>query len=137
MKPSEIKDNPSLKKLRDDATQSMYFKKGWPFLKPILKLFGVDTTKIEEQLNKLPQMYKEVMKITDIPDKFNDIFSDYGWIIIDSMNLDDATQALAIQKSEGIEKAEIYLANSISPEWVENNIRYQYHLLKNPPQDEV
>lgn len=124
MKPDEIKDIPSIKKLREEANQFMNFKKGWPFLKPILRLFGVDTRKIEEQLNELPEMYKEVMKITDIPDKFNDTFSDYGWIIIDSMNMDEAVQAIAIHENEGIEKAEEYLANSISPEWVESRINW-------------
>ena len=75
MNAKDIRDIPSIKKMVDEANQIKVIKKYWPLIKPILKLFNSDLDSLEENLKKLPEMYEELNRITSLPDKFNDIFS--------------------------------------------------------------
>lgn len=43
-----IKDNPSLKKIRDDARNFTALKKAWPLLRPFFKMLGADVKKVDE-----------------------------------------------------------------------------------------
>jgi len=124
MSENEIKNNPSLHKLRDDVEQFRNFRKIWPILKPLAKVFGVDTKSIDESLDKAFELAKQVDEMTTIPDKFNSIFSERGWILFDSMELEVAKDAIEIAERDGIEKADEFLANHFSPDWVETRINW-------------
>jgi len=120
----EIKDNPSLKKLREDVEELRAFKKVWPLCKPFARLLGVNTTSVDEILSELTQLEKKTDEMAAIPDKFNDLFSDRGWILFDSMSLDTAKQAIEIAESEGLDQADEFLVDYFSPEWVEDRINW-------------
>ncbi|MBC8506319.1 MAG: hypothetical protein ISR58_13215 [Anaerolineales bacterium] len=124
MSNDEIKNNPSLSKLKKEAEQFRAFRKVWPILRPFAKMFGADTKTIDETLEKADELAKQVDEMTAIPDKFNDMFSDKGWILFDSMSLDVAKQAIEIAETDGIDTADEYLANYFSPDWVEQRMSW-------------
>src|SRR3990172_7539155 len=124
MSNDEIKNNPSLNKLREEAKRFRAFRKVWPILRPLAKIFGADTKTIDETLEKAEDLAKQVDEMIAIPDKFNDLFSDRGWILFDSMNLDVAKQAIKMAETDGIDTADEFLANYFSPTWVDERINW-------------
>ncbi|MGD2158112.1 MAG: hypothetical protein PVG14_06535 [Anaerolineales bacterium] len=124
MSNDEIKDTPSLSKLKEDVEQFRAFRKVWPWLKPLARRLGVDIKSIDKVLVKTEELEKQVVEMTTIPDIFNDIFSDRGWILFDSMNLEIAKQAVELAESDGIDKADEFLVDYFSPDWVETRINW-------------
>lgn len=120
----EIKNTPKLHKLQEEAEQFRTLKKAWPLLKPFAKILGADTKAIDESLKKGIELAEQTEEMIAIPDKFNDMFSDRGWILFDSMELDIARQAIEIAVNEGVDVAEIFLVDHFSPEWVETRINW-------------
>lgn len=55
---------------------------------------------------------KQQARILAIPDEFNDVFSSRGWVAYESMNMRVMEDAIGMARSEGIEQAEQYLAQS-------------------------
>ena len=51
-----ISDNPSFKKLREQAQQLRVFRQVLPFLRPALRLFKVDVAKIDEALSTIEEL---------------------------------------------------------------------------------
>lgn len=110
-KKKRIIDNPSsaemLKQLQAfESLEAIY--KALPFLK---KLFP----KLEDAFSKFPEIMHQA-EIFHIPDKFNDTFSEYGWIAYESMNLEVMKKAISLAESEGLEKSEIFLAEHYDEE---------------------
>ena len=124
MNNNEIKNNPSLSKLRKDAEGFRAFRKVWPILKPFAKMLGVDTKVIDETLERAEDLAKQVDEMTAIPDKFNELFSDKGWILFDSMSLDLAKQAIEIAEKDGLDIADEFLVEYFSPSWVEERLNW-------------
>jgi hypothetical protein len=124
MSEEEIKNNPSLKKLREDAAQFRSFKKAWQILRPFARLLGVNITSIDETLDEAAKLAKQVDEMTAIPDRFNSMFSDKGWILFDSMELEVARQAIKIAEKDGIDRADEFLVEHFSPDWVEAHINW-------------
>lgn len=110
-KESKIADNPSAKDIIEqmnafDSFESLY--RLIPFSKKLFpKLDSVfsDFSKLKEQAN-----------ILLVPDQFNETFSSHGWIAYESMNFDVMKTAIELQASEGLERAEEYLADSYDEE---------------------
>jgi hypothetical protein len=119
---NDIKENPQFKKLREEAEQLDNIKKIWPLLKPIAQAFGSDTEKIDDSLNKAGELITQINEMTSIPDQFNDLLSDSGWILFDELELEAAKEAIQIANNEGIERADEFLADHISPDWVESRM---------------
>ena len=115
----DIKDNASFKKLSEKSLELDNFRKALPLLKPLADSLGIDINSITDILDPADGLANQIDEMVKIPDKFNDLFSDHGWIIFDRMNLDTAKEAIGIYEKNGIEKAEEYLVNYFSPEWVE------------------
>ena len=124
MSHEEIENNPSLKKLRDEAEKFGAFQKVWPILRPLAKRLGADTASIDKTLDETRELAEQIDEMTAVPDRFNDIFSDRGWILFDSMELEAAQQAIEIAENDGIEKADQFLVQHFSPEWVEDHIHW-------------
>ncbi|MDO9041124.1 MAG: hypothetical protein Q7U64_02120 [Desulfocapsaceae bacterium] len=110
-KKSKITDNPSAKDILDkinvfDGFESLY--RAIPFSKKIFpkldKVFS-DFSKLKEQASMLL-----------IPDQFNHLFSQHGWIAYESMKLDVMKKAIDLCETEGLSKAEEYLATSYDEE---------------------
>jgi hypothetical protein len=128
MSEEEIKDNPRLKKLREDAEQFRNFGRIWPILRPFAKLLGADTARIDECLGEAARLAKQVDEMTAIPDKFNSIFSDRGWILFDSMDLKVAREAIKIAEKDGVDKADEFLVEHFSPDWIETRMIWLKHI---------
>ena len=110
-KESKIEDNPSAKDIIEqmnafDSFESLY--RLIPFSKklfPKLDSIFSDFSKLKEQAN-----------ILLVPDQFNETFSSHGWIAYESMNVDVMKTTIELQASEGLGRAEEYLADSYDEE---------------------
>src|SRR5690349_12162824 len=123
MSDQPIKDNPSLKKIRKDAESFSAFKKAWPFLRPFFRLLGADVKKIDEALQQGDDLVTKSEELTTIPDDFNDLFADKGWIMYDRINMDVAKKAIELGKSGRFDEAENVLVQYYSPEQIEFELK--------------
>lgn len=106
-KSRRIIDNPSyadlLRQIRAlESFEALY--RAIPFAR---KLFP----KIDEVFSSFSEVKKQA-EILEIPDRFNEIFSKFGWIAYESMNFDIMKKSIARYEFNGIEEAELYLADS-------------------------
>ena len=103
-KPKKIKDNPSFAKITDQvkAIEALYN------FSPLLKVFD---PKMGEALDSFPQI-KNQAKIFEVPDKFNERFSELGWVAYESMSLEIMKEAIAKYDTEGVKVAEQFLTDS-------------------------
>ena len=123
IKNSKIVDNPTSKDLLEqikafDGFESLY--RAMPFSK---KLFP----KLNEVFSDFSEL-KEQASILYIPDRFNELFSQHGWIAYESMNFDVMQEATDIHERDGLAKAEEYLASSYDEETIKWGIlRFNGH----------
>ncbi|RLB87816.1 MAG: hypothetical protein DRH50_16220 [Deltaproteobacteria bacterium] len=104
-KNKRIIDNPSSAEMIEqlqafESLEALY--KAIPFAR---KLFP----KLEDVFEKFSDIKRQA-EILSIPDRFNNTFSEYGWIAYESMNLEVMKKAVSLAESEGIDKAEIFLS---------------------------
>ncbi len=100
-KHTRIADNPSVKGI----SQSLYSAKAVKFITSILK--RLPTT--NENLNQIHQAADAVVQqsgLLHLPDRFNDAFSEDGWIATDSMSADIMREAVELHKSGRKQEAE-------------------------------
>ena len=114
----QIKDIKSISKLLQDHKNLSAFRKAFPILRPFLKLLKVNVTKIEEAFEQFGLCESQLFELAQIPDTFNDIFSQYGWIMYEMMDFELAKKAIQLAEKEGIESAEEELTNYYTPEQV-------------------
>jgi hypothetical protein len=123
MDPQPIKNISSLKKMRDDAKNFTAFKKAWPLLRPFFKLLGADVKKLDEALKQIDHLAVQTEELTSMPDDFNDLFADKGWIMYSRMNNDLAKKAIDLGKSGHFDEAERVLIEFYSPEKIANELK--------------
>jgi hypothetical protein len=87
---------------------------------PLLKRIFPGFKDTADQLARL----KEQAKVLLIPDRFNDLFSESGWIAYESMNLEVMKQAIATCEAEGLKEAELFLANSYDADTLKWGIQW-------------
>ena len=118
-----ISNIPKFQKLKKDISVFKNFYMVWPTLRPLAKMLGVDVEGIDEQLKQVPELSRSFDEMILIPDQFNNLFGDLGWILSEnSLDLEVAKQAVFIAESQGIDAAEQLLVDHFSPEWVEKRI---------------
>lgn len=118
-----ISNIPKFQKLKKDISVFKIFYMVWPTLRPLAKMLGVDVEGIDEQLKQVPELSRSFDEMILIPDQFNNLFGDLGWILSEnSLDLEVAKQAVFIAESQGIDAAEQLLVDHFSPEWVEKRI---------------
>jgi hypothetical protein len=115
---SRIRDNPSIKKLLDDAQNLAQFKRAMPILGPLMRLLGADVDKINETLAKTSELSGKAEELARVPDEFNDLFAERGWILYDRFSFPVAKAAIAKAKEGDLEGAEADLVDHFSPETV-------------------
>lgn len=120
----KIKDIPRFRKVNDEIDSLTNFRRLWPYIKPILTIFGVNSKVIEEQLSKLDEISKEAIELMNLPDEFNNVFSEQGWICFELLSIDTMKKAIQIAKNQNISVAEQYLVDYFSPEWVYKALIY-------------
>jgi hypothetical protein len=123
MEEKPIKDIPSLKKLREDAHNFSVLNKGWPLIRPLFKVLGVDVKKIDEALKQAAPLVAKTDELTSLPDNFNNLFSDKGWIMYSWMNIDIAKKAVELGKLGQFDEAENILIEYYSTEELQRELR--------------
>ena len=123
MEEKPIKDIPSLKKLREDAHNFSVLNKGWPLIRPLFKVLGVDVKQIDEALKQSALLVAKTDELTSLPDDFNNLFSDKGWIMYSWMNIDIAKKAVELGKSGQFDEAEKILIEYYSTEELQRELR--------------
>jgi len=113
-----IRDIPSIKKTLDDIRAFGHFKRALPFLRPLLRLLGANTDRINEALANFDALAHQAEELARIPDRFTDLFADRGWIIYDRMSLEVAKAAVAKAEAGDIEGAETDLVAYYNAETV-------------------
>ena len=103
----EISDNPSAKVPLDQLRAFEEIKMLVDQVAPLRALFPSLATAVEG----LPALRQQA-EVLFIPDRFNDKFSSLGWIAYESMHLPTMVGALEIASRQGIDAAEVFLADS-------------------------
>lgn len=117
-KPKKIKDNPSFAKVTNQI-------KGMEALYKISPLLEIFSPKISKAFESFPEI-KEQSTIFEIPDKFNERFSELGWVAYESMSLEVMKEAIAKYDTEGVEVAEQFLTDSYDADCIKWGIlRFQ------------
>jgi hypothetical protein len=120
----QIRDIPSIQNLLTNLKNMAALKDAMPVLAPMLKLSGVDTDKIEGALAKVAELEHLALELAAIPDRFNDLFAERGWIINGSLNLEVAKSAINKAECGEIEEAEGILVDYYNPETVQQYLRF-------------
>lgn len=134
---NNLRDVHKIKELLDEVKEFESFKTLFPYLKPLLSSLGVDTSSMEEVFDNLEDIAKEIKDIAVIPDQFNDIFADQGWILFERMNMDVAKKALSIAESGDYKKAEKFLVDYFDPDFIERELRTMIPLESYKPRMEL
>ncbi len=74
-------------------------------------------------LNKYNSILKEYSCLKELPAKFNKIFANKGWIATDDFPVPVMEQAIKVFEEDGIDKAEVYLADQLTDSYFFDNIR--------------
>jgi hypothetical protein len=111
VKEPRIRDIPRINKSIHDIQNLKAAKEALPLLNPFLKKFGIDTDKIDSELSKVEEMGRSAEELASIPDRFNDLFAERGWIIYELLNLEVAKAAIKKAESGDIDDAETDLVN--------------------------
>ncbi len=125
-----ISGNPKFSKMRKEL-------RGLQVLKPLVNLIGVKKGNIQEKLDELTKFEKRLEELSSLPDKFNEIFSDIGWIATETIDVEVMKKAIKIAKDNSLENADIYLADYYSPEWVEKRINWLKYIKGFAPRFEL
>jgi hypothetical protein len=119
---THLRDIHSSKKLRKDVEGLKAFKKAMPFLRPILKAIKVDTNQMDKALAMIDEIAPNVEELTSLPDRFNDLLADRGWIIYESMNLEVAKAAIKKAEAGDFNGAETVLVDYYDAETVDRKL---------------
>lgn len=110
----KIAENPSFKKLENQLND----------LKGISKLMPWLLNKEDRQ--KLTQTTEELCELRTLPDRFNSIYLQRGWVCFDSMNADLIKRCVTLGENGNIEKGEQELID-----YYQGNIRHLVYPLRN------
>ena len=119
----KISDIQQYQELLQQAQQFDAMKQALPMLSPALKLIGVDTDAIRDSLDNADEIRQQIEEMMAIPDTFNDIFSQRGWILYDRMNLDTVKAAIKKAQDGDLDGAEVVLADYYDAEATEWQLR--------------
>jgi hypothetical protein len=119
MKKKRIIHNHSISKNLKEIEGLRALKMLLPLAKPILVSLGVDYKGLKDSFSKIDGIHEQMKKLATLPDRFNDIFSDLGWIMYDMMNVEVAESAIQMAGMGNIESAEAIIVDHYSGEQVE------------------
>ena len=121
-KGSLIRDIPTIKKAQQNLDQLKDITGLMPIFCPLLSQLGGDTKQIEDALPNAEKLeaWEEMLAI---PDRFNYLFAERGWIYYDSMNCEVAKAVIQMAESGDIDGAEIVLVNYYDEDTVRSKIK--------------
>ena len=106
---------PSYKHLSQNTTGFKYIFKIYSFL----RMFGLKNKKLDEAKGKFDQLCKMINEHRNYTTKFNKFFSDDGWIVHESININLIKNAVEKYENEGKEEAKKLLLDYFRPENIE------------------
>lgn len=118
MSEPKISDIPSIQETLKQAQGLVAIKRILPFVSPVLKILGVDADKIKTDLEMADSLAQQAQELANLPDQFNDYFSERGWIIYESLSLEVAKKAISIADTGDIDAAEQVLVDYFTPDIV-------------------
>jgi hypothetical protein len=118
MPDAPIRANPSIRKIDDQAREALAFKRAFPLLKPIFRLLGVDVKKLEEALSRIDGLVARTEELASLPDRFNELFSERGWVVYEGINFEAARAAVLKAEAGDLDGAELVLVDHWTPEIV-------------------
>lgn len=121
--PENLRDVHKIKKIVDDINSMEAFALVFPVLKPILSKLGVDTSTVEQAFEDLQSISEKARELASVPDRFNDLLADRGWILFERMNMEIAKTALAFAEADDFEAAESFLVEYFDADFVQRELK--------------
>ena len=121
-----IRDIPTIKKNLELVRGMKTLKAIMPLLKPALRLLGLNVEGVSDALSQVPELERMAEELAAVPDHFNDLFAERGWIIYDMMNVEIAKAAIAKAEGGDIDGAEADLVDYYNAETVEWKLQTMY-----------
>jgi hypothetical protein len=117
-----IRDIPSIKKTLQGIKTFKSLKPFIQTLNPVLKLFGLD--KLEDIYLKydIDDLDRKMDELASLPDRFNDLLSERGWILFDLMDVEVAKTAVSKAESGDLDGAETELINYFNAQTVKSKL---------------
>jgi hypothetical protein len=106
-----IRDIPTIKKNLELVRGMKSLKAIMPLLKPALRLLDLNVEEISDALSQVPELERMAEELAAVPDRFNDLFAERGWIIYDMMNVEIAKAVIAKAEGGDIDGAEAGLVD--------------------------
>lgn len=117
-KPPRIADNPSFSKLRTEVRGAKLLLK----LRPLLAILGVQLDgSLDSQLAELDATLQD---LSTLPDRFNDLFAERGWIAYELLNTEVTRRAVELGEAGEIDAAEQLLADHFDAETIRWGIKF-------------
>lgn len=105
-----IRDNYEFRKFDAELKQLEYLR----LLQPLLRWIGPEGKKAGESIGDLsgtvlPKLRADLDRLRSLPDEFNAIFANYGWIAHEDFDVNAMEKAINLAKTRDIESAEAFL----------------------------
>lgn len=125
---SRLRDIPSIKKIDEMVQGAKAFEQAMPMLEPLLDMIGVDVDKVKEGVGNIDLEKGE--KLLSLPDRFNELFADHGWIFYDTMSVTVAENAIEKVEAGDFAGAEEILVNYYNKETIEMKLLLDLNKIK-------
>jgi len=119
MKGKKIENIESFQEAKEKLNALKIIEKGVNFF----SFFGIKKKDVSEVLSQLTDMEKEFNLISKTPDKFNNFFSQKGWIAHESMNSELMVSSVKLAESGRVEEAEQKLTDYYSSNEIEWHVQ--------------
>lgn len=119
---SKISENEQYKKMQMEIQG---FEVIWKIVKWLWFLW-IRSNKVDEAFSKLPEMKEQFNHLSTLPDRFNAIFSERGWIAHESMKVELMEEAIRVAENEDIDIAEDILVKYFTSNeivWLSGTLR--------------
>jgi hypothetical protein len=115
-----ISDNPSPKKLMTQVEGFAALAR----LGPIIRLFGKTGRDIASKLDEMPEMLANAQRLTTLPDRFNAVFLERGWVSLEHLSVDVQEAAIDMAANGSLDAADAFLVDYWTPEVLTRHMRW-------------
>lgn len=117
-KGSRIVDNPSIARLQKEVSRAQQFLK----LRPLLQLFGVHLS--DSIADKVAEVDRSLQVLATLPDRFNDLFAERGWIAYETLNMDVMRHAVELGEIGDVGAAEQLLVDHYCEDTIQLGLKF-------------
>ena len=116
----EPKDLPSIKKLEEEYNTMKPLTGVFKFF----SFFGIGGKKLKNIKSEFVNIEKQIEDYKNYPTKYNQYFSEEGFVVHDNLDFEVIKNAVDIYESKGIESAKEIIVDFYSPEKMSNKTVY-------------